>query len=219
MAVKPNSLNYFDFALTRAFHMGPRFAKLLVMKLEWTKKLQLFTYASVVVFSLAAPVVADGQKQAVVFDIDGTLTPTVYAMNTPRDGAADAVNAYANAGFQIIYLSARIPLFQPTLGDWLVENGFPVGTLHLTKTAADQDDHGAFKARVLADYASKGWMFVAAFGDSSSDFDAYAQAGIPTAHVFALRRFGAWDCKRGLWQGCFGGWDELIPLIQANIAE
>nr|SPS05628.1 conserved exported protein of unknown function [Candidatus Nitrotoga fabula] len=52
-------------------------------------------------------------NQAIVFDIDGTLTPYPAAISIARQDAARAVHLYADKGYKIIYLSARIPLFQP----------------------------------------------------------------------------------------------------------
>lgn len=169
-----------------------------------------------VLFALSA---SAQDRRAVVFDVDGTLTPSVYAMSVVRTDAAAAAQVYADAGVEIIYLTARIPLFQSGVSDWLSENGFPPGRLHLTQTQADRDDHGAFKARVLDSYAAKGVVFVAAFGDSSTDFEAYAQAQIPQDRVFALKRRGTLSCKDGRWRGCYRGWTELLPVIGAGLAE
>ena len=176
-------------------------------------------HLALVATCLASPCLADGQKRAVIFDVDGTLTPNVYTINLARDDAPAAVQAYADAGVQIIYLTARVPLFQERVADWLLKNGFPPGQLHLTETEADREDHGGFKSRVLETYRADGWSFVAAFGDSSSDFAAYGAAGIPQGRVFALQRLGAWDCKSGAWQGCYKDWVELFPAIQTTLAD
>ena len=157
------------------------------------------------------------ERRAVIFDIDGMLTPSVLAIDTVRDDAALAATHFADAGVAIIYLTARVPLFQDRVADWLDDNGFPPGQLYLTQTDADRDDHGAFKARVLATYAAEGWTFVAAFGDSSSDFAAYAEVGVPQQQVYALRRRGAWRCKEGAWQGCYDRWADLLPVIKATL--
>lgn len=156
-------------------------------------------------------------QDAVVFDIDGTLTPNVYLIDIARSDAVDAVNAYADAGVQVVYLTARIPFFQDGLSDWLVDNGFPPGELHLTKTETDEDDHATYKARVLASYVAKGWTFIAAFGDSTSDFRAYAAAGIPQERVFALRRLLALTCQDGAWQGCYDDWSALDRQIAQTL--
>jgi len=154
-----------------------------------------------------------GQPEAVVFDIDGTLTPKVLSIYTAREGAAAAVQAFADAGIKIIYLSARIPMLQGGIRDWLSENGFPAGSLQLTEDREDRKDHAAFKERVLKAYKAEGWRFVAAYGDSSTDFEAYADAGINPQHVFALKREGEDSCQPGPWAGCYASWKEQMDII------
>lgn len=148
--------------------------------------------------------------EAVVFDIDGTLTPKPSAMNTVRDDAANAVRLYADKGYKIIYLSARIKLFQSRIPDWLKKNHFPVGSIHVPQTKIDSSDHSAFKKNILNRYKEKGWKFVAAFGDSSTDFEAYADVGIKKDQVFALKRVGKTSCQPGIWTMCFSSWTEQI---------
>lgn len=154
-----------------------------------------------------------GERKAVVFDIDGTLTPSVLSISTPRVGAAEAVKAFFDAGFEIVYISARVRLLQSHVPGWLAKHGFPQGELHMTESREDRLDTGAFKKRVLKTYADHGWRFSAAFGDSTSDFNAYVYAGVPQDRIFALRRRGATGCQPGTWHGCYGGWEELRQSI------
>ena len=155
----------------------------------------------------------DVQSECVVFDIDGTLTPKVLSIKTAREGAATAVRAFADSGYLIVYLSARIPLLQGGIRDWLEENGFPPGRLHLTESRDDRKDHAAFKERVLEAYKAGGCGFVAAFGDSSSDFEAYASVGISPQRIFALKREGKKTCQTGAWAGCYATWGEQMDTI------
>jgi hypothetical protein len=155
----------------------------------------------------------DVQSECVVFDIDGTLTPDVLSIKTARQGAATAVWAFADSGYLILYLSARIPLLQGGIRDWLEENGFPPGRLHLTESRDDRKDHAAFKTRVLEAYKSGGCDFVAAYGDSSSDFEAYASVGISPQRIFALKREGKKTCQTGAWAGCYATWGEQMETI------
>ncbi|MFC6755151.1 hypothetical protein, partial [Halorubrum tibetense] len=67
-------------------------------------------------------------------------------------------------------------------------------------------DHAAFKARVLNQYQNKGWVIAAGFGDSSTDFEAYAQVGLEASSVFALQRQGEGACLSGAWAYCFNSW-------------
>jgi len=59
---------------------------------------------------------------------------------------------------------------------------------------------------------------VAAYGDSTSDFDAYAEVGISEDRVFALRREGETSCEPGKWKKCLGGWNEHIGFIKNLVA-
>jgi len=159
----------------------------------------------------------DAPAECVVFDIDGTLTPKVRAIHTARDDAATAVQTFADAGYQIIYLSARARLFQGGIPDWLEDNGFPPGRLRLTRSREERRDHAAFKASALDAYRTEGCHFVAAYGDSSSDFEAYAIAGIGPQRVFALKRKGEDSCQAGAWAGCYESWDEQMGIIRDMI--
>ncbi|MEO6227603.1 MAG: hypothetical protein ABIO61_07075 [Thermomonas sp.] len=142
----------------------------------------------------------------VVFDVDGTLTPTVARIFSVRPDAAAAVRTFAERGHRIVYLTARAPALQGTLRAFLSRNGFPPGDLVAPKDWSEHEAPAAFKARVLADYRAHGWGIAAAYGDSSSDFEAYARAGIPRERVFALRRVGATHCQPGVWSTCLAGW-------------
>jgi phosphatidate phosphatase PAH1 len=155
--------------------------------------------------------------QAVVFDIDGTLTPDVMSIYTARPEAAKAVQLYADKGFTVIYLSARIKLFQSNIPGWLQKNNFPEGPIHVTETRAEAKDPAAFKARILKAYQNQDWVLAYAYGDSSTDFEAYSAVGIPKEHIFALQRKGETLCQPGNWADCLTNWGEQLDFIQ-NIA-
>ena len=157
------------------------------------------------------------QGQAVVLDIDGTLTPKNIDVFEPRPGAADALNALSKKGYKIVYLTTRIPLFQSGLPDWLRQNGFPSGSLHVAQTAEERDNADKFKAQILAAYAKAGWRLAYAYGDSSTDFIAYAKAKIPKEHVFALKRKDRKACQDGIYQACLEGWAEHLPYIEHEV--
>ena len=155
--------------------------------------------------------------QAVVFDIDGTLTPKPSAYSTTRDDAAHAVGLFADSGYKVIYLSARRRIFQFVIPRWLKKNGFPEGSIQVTQTSDDRSDHAAFKKRLLKEYQKNGWNLVAAYGDSSTDFEAYAAVGIDKEKVFALRRAGEDSCQPGIWAKCLDSWSEHIEDITAIV--
>ena len=157
--------------------------------------------------AVVVPQAAAGAPGIVVLDVDGTLTPTVARMFSVRPDAAAVVRTYAEHGHRIVYLTARAPALQGTLRTFLSRNGFPSGDVVAPSDWAEHAAPAAFKAGVLADYQAHGWRTDAAYGDSTSDFEAYARAGIPRERVFALRRVGATHCQPGVWSVCLVGWE------------
>jgi phosphoserine phosphatase len=161
------------------------------------------------------PAPPGGSGRVAVFDIDGTLTPDVWAINVARPDAARTVAAYAAAGVSVIYLSARHPLLQAGVRDWLARNGFPSGQLYMPRTVAENAQPAAFKIRILSALAAPDWTIVAAYGDSTSDFEAYAAVGIPGNRVFGLNRKGRSGCEPGIEASrCFESWAALLPLAR-----
>jgi phosphoserine phosphatase len=152
----------------------------------------------------------------VVFDVDGTLTPTVAAIFRVRPDASAVARLYARRGYRIVYLTARAPALQGTLAHFLSRHAFPPGDIVAPRGRADHAAPATFKARVLADYRVHGWDVAAAYGDSSSDFQAYARARIPRERVFALRRVGARDCQPGAWSACLSGWEARYRALSTT---
>lgn len=153
-------------------------------------------------------------RQLVVFDIDGTLTPHNLFVREARPGAAEVVATYVAQGYHVIYLTTRIPSFQSGLSAWLARHGFPAAPLHVAQSREERRDPVAFKAKVLEEYAQSGWQLAWAYGDSPTDFAAYARAGIPKERVFALRRRFAPACADGVYQACLDGWLEHRHLLR-----
>ncbi len=156
-------------------------------------------------------------NQAVVFDIDGTLTPKVSAISIARGDAASAVQLFADSGYKIIYLSARTRLLQSGIPDWLKKNNFPEGSIQVPQSSTDSSDHAAFKKRILKKFHENGWNFFAAYGDSSTDFEAYFDVGIEKDHVFALRRVGEHSCQPGKWAKCLKSWSDHMAEISKMV--
>jgi phosphatidate phosphatase PAH1 len=160
-----------------------------------------------------------GRNQVVVLDIDGTLTPHNLYVFEVRPAAPQVLQAFAAKGYVVVYLTTRVPQVQSMLPDWLTRHGFPPGPLHVAQTAADRQDAATFKAGVLARYRAAGWQLAYAYGDSTSDFEAYRRAGIPTERVFALKRRFAETCRAGLYRSCLGGWAEHLPFVESDVAK
>lgn len=155
-------------------------------------------------------------NKAVVFDIDSTLTPKDTSIYTARDNAAKAVRLYADKGYQIIYLSARNRYFQFNIPRFLSNNGFPDGNIHVPQSAEDRSDFAAFKYAILQRYLDAGWQLEYGYGDSSTDFEAYVEAGIKPEHIYALQRAGASECQPGPWAACLQTWNEQLATVSAT---
>lgn len=153
------------------------------------------------------------QMQVVITDIDGTVTPKNIRICTARPAAAEALTALSNKGYQIVYLTARHPLFQTGLQGFLDKNGFPKGALHTAQTIKDNEKPDQFKSSILSQYISSGWRLEYAYGDSDTGFVAYAKANIPKERVFALKREGSESCDKGDYKECLDGWEEHLLYI------
>lgn len=157
------------------------------------------------------------QAQAVVFDIDGTLTPSVTTIFEAREDAARAVRLFADKGYQIIYLSTRASWFSARIPGWLQDNGFPAGSLHVAQTDEDRSRPEVYKTRMLKTFLAHGWRVSFAYGDSSTDFSAYAAVGIPKESVFALLRRYEANCQPGEWKACLKGWTEHLDFVARSV--
>jgi phosphatidate phosphatase PAH1 len=159
----------------------------------------------------------DTGAEAVVLDVDGTLTPSVLAVTEARPVAARSVAAYSKKGYSVIYLSTRIPAFQSGLPGWLKQNGFPEGTIHVAQTKEEREHAADYKSGILERYVKQGWHLAYAYGDSTTDFQAYANAGIPKEHVFALKRRGQDQCMDGVYRQCLDGWEQILPFVEQQV--
>ncbi len=179
--------------------------------------LTLFMYAGCALQPAEIPQAHQQFNLAVVFDIDGTLTPDLLSISTPREDAATAVQHYAANGYAIVYLSARVRWLQSGIPDWLADNGFPPGIIHVPQRFSESSDPVPFKSRILNAYQSKGWQLFAAYGDSSEDFEAYHNAGIDPGRIFALRGSNKESCQPGIWAACLATWSTHLSDIQQTL--
>lgn len=153
--------------------------------------------------------------RTVVFDIDGTLTPGPLDFTAVREHASGAARIYADAGWDVLYLSARPSFIVLVTELWLRARAFPRGHLIEASTVVAVEHPDLFKASVLADLKLGGCEFTHAYGDLPTDFAAYGRVGIP--HVFALRHEGSAACEPGTYEACLTGWSEHLDWIRANV--
>lgn len=154
-----------------------------------------------------------GAGNVVVFDIDGTLTADELSDAAQPDATA-AVNGYLAKEYDVVYLTARWNVLADSTRTWLRDHGFPERPLYTAPSLLISDaDKVTFKTGVLQDLKGAGRTLRYAYGDSSSDFAAYANAGIPSSKVFALRRASATACQPGVYAACLVGYTAHLPYI------
>lgn len=132
----------------------------------------------------------------VVTDIDGTLTSSEYAALTDvvglppaeaHPGAADVMNAFAERGYHLFYLTARPEWMMPLSREWLPMRGFPPGVLHTTLSKAGALGGAAvdYKSGELAWLlAHTGIVPSYGFGNKDSDVEAYVNGGIEPSRCY-----------------------------------
>ena len=87
----------------------------------------------------------------------------------------------------------------------------------MAQTDEDRKHPEAYKTRMLKDFMAHGWRVRFAYGDSDTDFSAYAAAGIPPDRVFALLRRYEANCQRGEWKVCLKGWTEHLDFVTRSV--
>ena len=147
--------------------------------------------------------------EAVVFDIDGTLTTgddqmvkQLLAGKSPvmRAGAVEAVAAHAKKGRQPVFITGRPRFLAGITRKWLARHRFAKGPLLLTTSLSEakpsESGVQAFKKTQLQRLKSKvGLRLLAAYGNATTDICAYAQAGIDPKATFILGKHGGKSCK------------------------
>jgi len=106
----------------------------------------------------------------------------------------------ARKGYRPLYLTARPEWLSSTTRDWLAGKGFPPGIVHTTSISGGASGAAAttYKSNELALLASKGLKPGFAFGNTSSDADAYNDASILPLpdRIFYRYTDSAWNGRR-----------------------
>lgn len=142
--------------------------------------------------------------QAVVFDIDGTLTTSdkevtkevlyrlVSKENVPemRPDSVEVAREWANKGYFIVYVTGRPDNMRELSREWLIDQGFPPGAIHCTdhlrQAVPKSSGVGKFKADFLKLLKNRGLNIVAAYGNAPTDIEAYHEAGIPKTKTYIV---------------------------------
>lgn len=146
---------------------------------------------------------------AIVTDIDATLTTSDNEFllqladgnydPAERDGAAEMINAYADLGYRVMYLTARSETLVSitTLENarelterWLMEHGFPLDpdttVVVLSPNLVVGPATATYKTEQIAALQDEGWRFDYAYGNADTDITGYADAGIALDETFII---------------------------------
>jgi phosphatidate phosphatase PAH1 len=168
-----------------------------------------------------------------VTDVDGTLTtgdeellvdlfadlfgPLWTGDHVPEawPGAALLTRALVARGQVLVYLTGRPYWLTGKTRGWLADGGFAEGPLHV----ADSNEEalptaggvGAFKQAFLAGLAARGYLLDEAYGNATTDVQAYAGAGLPTSATFVIGPNGG----SGGTVAVSGGWEARAAAVAA----
>lgn len=133
--------------------------------------------------------VVDPGTPVILSDVDGTLTTgewerlVDYLLSTIPDvneGAPEALTALVELGYRPMYLTARPEFLGRRTYQFIEERGLPPGIIHTSLSATGALGSAAveLKSGELAALAQRGLVPSWVFGNSSSDAEAYENAGI-----------------------------------------
>lgn len=142
--------------------------------------------------------VVDNHREAVLFDIDGTLTLNDFEAVGDYLGtdvasahyyAQQTVNKYKELGYQIIYLTGRPYWVGKDTRDWLDYMGLPNGHLH-TNPYGDgpiPPDTQSYKTQYINKLIQDNDVdIVRSYGNASTDIAAYEAVGIDKLQTYII---------------------------------
>ncbi|MEZ4368024.1 MAG: tRNA epoxyqueuosine(34) reductase QueG [Kofleriaceae bacterium] len=150
-----------------------------------------------------------------VSDLDGTLTTgddeLVWQLldedHVPEayPAAAELTRAHAARGDVVVYLSGRPAALLDLTRPQLADGGFAPGPLILTDRARDSlptsTGVGAFKAGRLLELRARGYLIDVAYGNATTDIEAYAAASVAPGDTWIVGRHGGEGGTRSVDDG------------------
>ncbi len=135
--------------------------------------------------------------QAVLFDIDGTLTLNDFeavgdylGISTASEHyyAPETVNAYKNKGYCITYLTARPYWLMKDTREWFDLKNIPAFHAHSNPNAElfEEKDTATYKANYITSLLNSGLDIVRVYGNADTDIEAYERAGLPKSETYII---------------------------------
>ncbi|STX81357.1 Uncharacterized protein involved in plasmid maintenance [Legionella busanensis] len=141
--------------------------------------------------------IVNPKHEAIVFDIDGTLTLSDFeivkdfltlSIAKPYYYAAEVLEAYKQKGYEIIFLTARPYWMAAVSREWL-ENilFYPPWPLKTRSSLLFREGTAQYKANYLKDLIrEKKLNIIRAYGNAMTDIEAYELAGVAKKNTFII---------------------------------
>lgn len=143
--------------------------------------------------------VVEPNTEAILFDIDGTLTQsdreqigdyTGIEYADSKNQAYTLVRSYLDLGYQPIYLSARVYWYAKGTRNWLSWMGLPQGYLRTTlsnKTSLFRTTE--YKIKQINKLEANGIKIVRAYGNAKTDAEAFIDSGLSASQSFTIGKY------------------------------
>lgn len=156
----------------------------------------------------------DVERHVVVTDVDETLTTSdaenLHQILDPsydqkqRADASATFEAYHDKGYWIAYVTARPETlvlrdgrpYRTATDQWFSAHGFPhpdgVSDVYFSPDLLSSLLPRGYKGEVVKALQAAGFQVDYAYGNASTDFQAYADAGLPLDHTFSIGKLAGW---------------------------
>ena len=142
--------------------------------------------------------VVEPNTEAVLFDIDGTLTKsdaeqigdyTGIDYADEKEGAYTLVRSYLDLGYQPVYLTARVYWYGKGTRNWLSWMGLPQGFLRTSlSNEASLFRTAEYKTEQINKLEENGVKIVRAYGNAKTDAEAFIESGLSASQSFTIGR-------------------------------
>lgn len=163
--------------------------------------------------------------KAVLFDIDETLTAsdleqildyTGIEAADARGGAGELVRHYVERGYHPIFVTGRSYWYAKGSRNWLA-NYLNVPDFTLRTTMSNETglfNVAEYKANALNEFQAQGIEILRAYGNATTDIEAYEAAGIPKAETYIIGKNAGANGTQAVANGSY--WEHLNEVAYPN---
>ena len=169
-------------------------------------------FVLITMMAIAPTAVNSQERGAVVFDIDGTLTPMGVNLFVFRLDAKKAIELWISKGYRVALITARFEWLGALTRKMLRKWHFPAQAEPFFYPGGDVVSYKSQKVLELEDLWNVTFQY--GYGDSTTDFQAWELAGINESQVFALRRKFSFHCQPGVYAACLTNYKSHMDYIR-----